>query len=234
MPHFKFVHRFNIRTLWEGEAETLCAALETAIEGGADLEGADLEGADLEGADLEGADLARANLRGADLTQANLTRADLEGADLTWADLTEADLTGADLTRANLTGADIAGTDLTRANLTRANLRGAKEDFYAVLRAVPAEVPALRLALVEGRVDGSTYEGTCACLVGTIANARHCFYRAISDLAPNANRPAERWFLAIREGHTPETNPVSAITLGWIDEFLSLEIPAPQAQEATP
>jgi hypothetical protein len=33
--------------------------------------------------------------------------------------------------------------------------------------------------------------------------------------------PAERWFLAIKSGDTPETNPVAKITLEWIDEFLA-------------
>ena len=91
-------------------------------------------------------------------------------------------------------------------------------------------VAALRLAIVEGRVDGSTYEGSCACLVGTIANARHCDFASIPGLEPNANRPAERWFLGIRRGDTPETNQVSAITLGWIDEYLaSIPYAAPGA-----
>ena len=99
------------------------------------------------------------------------------------------------------------------------NLGDVREDFCAVLSAVPAEVPALREALLAGKIDGSTYSGDCACLVGTIANARLVEYSAIPELKPNSERPAERWFLAIRRGDTPESNQVAAIALSWIDEW---------------
>jgi hypothetical protein len=39
-------------------------------------------------------------------------------------------------------------------------------------------------------------------------------------LRPDANRPAERWFLAIRKGDIPPNNPVSAITAEWAREFM--------------
>jgi hypothetical protein len=79
----------------------------------------------------------------------------------------------------------------------------------------------LRSAVVGGRVDGSNYKGNCCCLVGTIANIRACSFDAIPNITPDINRPAERWFLAIKSGDTPETNPVAKITLEWIDEFLA-------------
>ena len=91
-----------------------------------------------------------------------------------------------------------------------------------MLRA-PHEVAALRAALVAGNVDGSTYEGSCACLVGTIANARATDYRDLGQgLKPDADRPAELWFLGIKRGDTPETNQVSRITVEWVDEFAGL------------
>jgi hypothetical protein len=43
-----------------------------------------------------------------------------------------------------------------------------------VLSAAPAEVPTLLAKVRAGEVDGSVYEGVCACLLGTIANARGC------------------------------------------------------------
>ena len=91
------------------------------------------------------------------------------------------------------------------------------------MTAAPTEVAGLKQALIEGRLDGSAYEGSCACLIGTIANVRHCHYDELVDinpeLRPNAYRPAERWFLGIREGQTPENHPIAALTLAWIEQW---------------
>ena len=180
---------------------------------------------------LTGADLTGADLTGAVLTRAVLTRADLIGADLT-----DADLTGAILTRAVLTGAVLTRADLTRADLTRADLTGAvltgavdipsialrpiRTDFFDVLLRARAEVPALLRALREGRIDGSTYLGACACLAGTISNLRGC---SIEDLGfADSGRPIERWFMAIQSGNTPENHQVAKITEGWIVEFMTI------------
>ena len=216
----------------------------------ADLDGADLAGANLDGADLAGADLARAilvrasliraDLDGADLARANLDGADLAGADLDGADLAGADLDGASLARANLAranldGADLAGADLDGASLARASLAGTsfnganlvrailnniRNDLWDVLLRAQSEVPALLAALREGRIDGSTYEGECACLAGTIANARGVSHRTLGFANPY--RLIERWFLGISKGSTPSTNQIARITEGWIVEFQRL------------
>jgi hypothetical protein len=49
------------------------------------------------------------------------------------------------------------------------DLAAVKEDFLSVISKLPGEVPYLRLALIEGRIDGSVYYGECACLKGTLA-----------------------------------------------------------------
>jgi hypothetical protein len=84
------------------------------------------------------------------------------------------------------------------------------------------EVSGLIAALKEGRVDGSTYTGDCACLVGTIANVKHCRYDKIPNLVPNGDRPAERFFLSIRKGDTPKNNAASGLALQWAEEFQQL------------
>ena len=38
---------------------------------------------------------------------------------------------------------------------------------------------------------------------------------------PDADRPAERWFLAIRPGDTPTSSQIVAITVGWIDAWVA-------------
>ena len=201
---------------------------------GAILTGAILTGAILRGANLRHADLWRANLTNADLTNANLLHADLTGAYLTGANLTDANLTGAILTRAilagaNLTGAILTGAEFTGANLCYAQLAAAetadiKADLWAVLGAAPHEVAGLRAALQAGRINGSTYTGKCACLVGTIANIQHCGINDIPGLHPDSNRLAERWFLAIAPGDTPENHAVAKLTDEWIGEWQSLTL----------
>lgn len=103
------------------------------------------------------------------------------------------------------------------------DLSGAKNDFWEILLRAPSEIAGLRLALVEGRVDGSTYSGDCACLVRTIGNVRGVSYSALGNgIKPDSSRDAERWFMGIRKGDTPETSSISKITIEWLDEFVAL------------
>jgi uncharacterized protein YjbI with pentapeptide repeats len=220
----------NLRDANLRDANLRDANLSDANLSGADLRGADLRGANLRGADLRGADLRGADLRGADLRGANLRDANLSGADLRGADLRGADLRGADLRGANLSGADLRGADLRGADLRGANLRGAdlhganlksfKADLWATLTMARHEVPALIAALRAGRVDGSQYEGACACLVGTLENA------GATGLPHNSSDPAEQWFLMIREGDKPGDDTgggfASAKALEWALEYCAL------------
>jgi hypothetical protein len=214
------------RVIWEGEAETVKDALYAAIAARANLSWADLSWANLSWANLSGANLSRANLSGANLSRADLSGADLSGADLSGANLSGADLSWANLSRANLSranlsGANLSGADLSRANLSGANLSPIRDDLWAVLSSAPNEVAGLLAALREGRVDGSTYTGACACLVGTLANVRHCDVDAIPGLTPNSARPIERFFCGIRPGDTPETNAVSKLAAEWTEDWLT-------------
>ncbi|MGC4033635.1 MAG: pentapeptide repeat-containing protein [Tepidisphaeraceae bacterium] len=234
--------KFEIKNRWTGEVlfaadtDTLEEAVELAVKQGANLSDANLGGANLSGANLRGANLSGANLRGANLSGANLSGANLRGANLRGANLSGANLSGANLRGANLSGANLGGANLSGANLRGANLGGAnlsgadlsganlsviRDDLWAVLSAAPREVEGLRAAIVEGRIDGSTYTGECACLVGTIANVRHENYEELGALKPNGSRPIERFFLSINKGDTPETSQFSKLALQWTDEWLA-------------
>lgn len=166
----------------------------------------------------------------ADLTRANLRDADLTLADLRGADLRGANLRGADLTLANLTLANLIRANLTRADLRDANLNSFKQDLIAEVLRVPGEIDGLRQALVEGRIDGSTYSGECACLAGTVANLKVIEDYNGADInvtdeitfAADSSSPRERWFMGISEGDTPETNRMAAIALEWIDEAIAI------------
>ena len=118
--------------------------------------------------------------------------------------------------RAVLTGAVLTGADLTGADLTPI-----RDDIWAVLSSAPAEVPGLLAALRDGRVDGSTYTGECACLVGTIANVRGVDFSDLQGLAPNSGRPAEVFFMGIGRGDTPETSPRAKLAAEWVEDWLT-------------
>ena len=68
-------HRYTSAVLFEGEFETVVAAVLEAIKQDANLEGANLRSANLRSANLVGANLEGANLRSANLEGANLDRA---------------------------------------------------------------------------------------------------------------------------------------------------------------
>ena len=84
--------------------------------------------------------------------------------------------------------------------------------------AIP-EIAALKQSLIEGKIDGTQYEGTCACFKGTIANARHCKFNELVGLEPDGNSPSELWYFGIKKGDTPENSLIAKITLEWIEEF---------------
>jgi len=177
--------------------------------------------ANLSDANLRGANLSEANLSGANLSRANLSRADLSEANLSGANLSGADLSGANLGGADLSGANLRGANLSDANLRDANLSDVRDDIFAVLSGAPAEAQAVADALRDGKVNGSAYSGECACLVGTIANKRGCAFDAVPDLTPNSSRPAEKWFLAIHTGDTPENSEVVRITYEWVTTWIA-------------
>ena len=112
---------------------------------------------------------------------------------------------------------------MTGCDLRECDLTVIRDDVRAVLSSAPADVPALRNAIMTGQVDGSSYDDGCGhgCLVGTIAIARGCRHDNIAGLPADSSRPAERFFLAIQLGDTPENSQFSAIVLEWVDQFLA-------------
>lgn len=106
---------------------------------------------------------------------------------------------------ANLSSADLRSADLDSADLRSADLSVIKNDFWEILLRAKREVPFLRTALLEGRVNGSSYSDEC-----------------LAGIAPDDNRPAERFFLAILPGCTPDKSQHAKLALEWIDEWQAL------------
>jgi len=225
--------KFEIKNRWNGsvifEAEFKCTAdASEGIKLGLAVKVALKARANLTDAYLAGANLARANLADANLAGANLARANLADANLTGANLAHANLADANLTDANLTGAYLADAylaraNLARANLTDANLRTFKADMWLTLAQNRSEVPGLIQALRDGRVDGSVYDGECACLVGTVANLRGV---DVGEIEHDPDHPAERWFLMINKGDKPGDDTGGGFAakkaLEWAEEFATL------------
>jgi hypothetical protein len=46
----------------------------------------------------------------------------------------------------------------------------------------------------------------------------------VPSLSPDYNRPAERWFLGILGGHTPENSQIAKITSEWIQEWAAAKV----------
>ena len=147
--------------------------------------------------------------------------------------LSGADLSGADLRNADLSGAVLSGADLRNAVLRNAVLRNAdlsdiRADFLSEVLKLPNELEFLRDALIQGKVDGSTYTGECACLAGTLAHARGLTDYSGGPITngctfqSSADSPRERFFLAIKKGDTPATNSASQIALDWTNEAIAI------------
>ena len=145
------------------------------------------------------------------------------GANLSDADLSGADLRGADLRGANLGDANLRGADLKGAYLGDANLRSFKSCLWMTLTENPSEAQGVADALKSGNVDGSTYSGECACLIGTIANVKGVDADA---LPKNSNHPSERWFMMISKGDTPDKDTgggyAAKLALEWVEEWIAL------------
>jgi hypothetical protein len=246
---FEIKHRFNGNVLFSLTCGSMHLCVEAAVKARIDLSYADLISADLSSADLSSAVLRSADLRSVDLSYADLRSADLRSADVRYTDLRYADLRSAVLSCADLSYADLSYTDLSSADLRCADLRCAdlryavlsyavlscadvrsiKADFLAEVLRLPNELEALRDAITDGRIDGSTYSGDCACLAGTLAKARGIENYdgeniAIGTFAFHASvsSPREKFFAAIKPGDTPEKSSPAKIALEWTNEAIAI------------
>ena len=85
------------------------------------------------------------------------------------------------------------------------------------------ELPFLREKLIKGEIDGTQYEGDCACLVGTLANADGGLDKVCETIPfydKGTHNPGESWFLNIHKGDTPKNNQFAKHVLKLIDMVL--------------
>ena len=116
----------------------------------------------------------------------------------------------------NLSRADLYGADLSDEQLLFF-----RDDIWAVMSGAALEAEGLRQAIADGKINGSVYEGECACLVGTIAKVAGKHYQDLPLIKPNTSRPAEQFFMFIREGDKPDTSRWSKLALEWVDQWIA-------------
>jgi len=118
------------------------------------------------------------------------------------------DLEGANLEGANLEGATLRWSDLYKANLQNANLKNVNLKNTSVVIPNIHELPYLYKQLLEGNIDGTTYNGKCACLSGTLAHGEDDedkLPQSIDDTR-DSMRPIECFFFRIKPGDTPSNS----------------------------
>ena len=158
----------------------------------------------------------------------NTVKKTLEEAVKSGANLSRADLSGADLSGADLFGANLFGADLSRAkNIPQSYINICSRDMLFIFEHLKAELPFLREKLIKGEVDGTQYEGECACLIGTLANAdggvdKVC--KMIPYYEKGLHNMGEQWFYNIKKGDTPETNEFAKHALFLIDRVLGSKV----------
>ena len=146
--------------------------------------------------------------------------ADLEGAYLKGADLEGAYLEGADLEGAYLKGAYLRGVK----NLPQWFINVCSRDLLFVFEHLKEELPFLREKIISGEVEGTQYEGECACLIGTFGKGDMAECKKVATKIPfydiGLHNYGEQWFWNIRKGDTPENNSFAKHALELIDLVL--------------
>jgi hypothetical protein len=151
---------------------------------------------------------------------ANLSYADLRSADLSYADLRSADLSYANLSYADLRYADLRSAK----NLPLWWTNQCSRDMLFIFQALKAELPYLRERLVSGQIDGTQYEGECACLIGSLGKADggvENVCKTIPYYDKGLHNLGEQWFFQIRPGDTPEKSEFAKHALKLIDSVIN-------------
>jgi len=95
-----------------------------------------------------------------------------------------------------------------------------------IFHTLKAELPQLREKLMKGKINGSQYNGSCACLIGSLANIKDIKPKAFcKSLLPyydmGLHNPGEQWFYQIHSGDTPKNNFFAKHAVKLIDEVLN-------------
>ena len=133
--------------------------------------------------------------------------------------------------RKTLESAVLSGADLRNAikkieELPQQFVNICSRDMLFIFQHLKEELPFLREQLINGNVDGTQYEGKCACLIGTAANAKkngnriETICKQIPYYDKGTHNMGETWFLSIHVGDTPKSSIFAKHAVDLIDEIL--------------
>jgi hypothetical protein len=117
------------------------------------------------------------------------------------------------------------------------DLAAVKQDLHKVLEMAPWETESVRLAVIEGKINGMRYTGTCCCIKGIIAQNLGVLVSEMPKfygIMPDAHSPMEEFLYSIMPGDTPETSAYSKFILDCLEEFIAEQeaLSAGKLQEA--
>ena len=109
--------------------------------------------------------------------------------------------------------ADLRSADLRLAkNIPQDYINICSRDMLFIFQALKSELPYLRKKIVEGEIDGTQYEGDCACLIGSLKKGTDGGVEKVCEFIPfydkGLHNPAEQWFWQIRKGSPQRTAPL--------------------------
>lgn len=93
-----------------------------------------------------------------------------------------------------------------------------------VLEHLKPEAPFLREKPIKGEIDGTQYEGDCACLIDSLGNANggiETVCKTIPFYDKGLHNYVEQWFYQIRQGDTPGNSAFAKRALTLIDMALN-------------
>ena len=212
---------------------------------GSSFVGSSFVGSRFDGSNFDGSNFARSSFDGSSFVRSSFVGSNFDGSRFVRSrfvvsSFVGSSFVGSSFVRSRLHGSNFDGSRFVRSSFdgsifVRSRFVGsrfvrsrfvdedaAKADFMAIMAWSEPEIPALIAALENGRVNGSAYTGECACLVGTIANARGV---NVKNLEKDSSRPAERWFMMISKGDKPgDQSPgayAAARAVEWANEYLA-------------
>jgi hypothetical protein len=190
---------------------------------GSRFDGSSFVDSSFDGSSFVGSSFVGSSFVGSSFVGSSFDDSSFDGSSFVGSSFDGSSFVGSSFVGSSFDGSSFVGSSFVGSSFDDSSFDGecdAKADFIEVISRARLEIPAMVKALREGRVNGSTYEGECACLVGTLENA------GATGLPHDSERPIERWFMMISEGDKPGDSSPGGYAIGkaleWALEYCAL------------